>query len=88
MSQALRVRVGAVRVALERLAGEQGKHATKSRVQSAAIQEIIKRSISLYSAEDKADLVKLITDVQWAIGDDTAILSLFKDSVTSAPLRT
>jgi hypothetical protein len=82
MASALRIRVGSIRVSLSESA-ETPRHELLSRVQSAALREMISRKIAELNAEERADLAVQIADLKWANDDGIACLEMFNRETTS-----
>ena len=85
-SDPVRARIGAIRATLEDLGGTP-QHAAISRAQSAALLEVLRRTMGSMSAETKADLSTLVVRIPWAQGDDADILDALAPHGRAFPKR-
>ena len=58
----LRVRLGAIRVSLASIKGTP-RHKAVSRVQGVAVAEVLKRCVSVLTAEERADVAMLVNEI-------------------------
>ena len=72
---ALRVRLGAVGVALRGLVGTD-QHESMSRVQANAIVAMLSRGWANLSCDDKSALAMLVNNIDWYAGHDMPILAI------------
>ena len=72
---ALRVRLGAVGVALRGLVGTE-QHESMSRVQANAIVAMLNRGWANLSFDDKSALAMLVSNIDWYTGHDMPILAI------------
>ena len=78
MANALRVRLGAIRCALQNIEG-MARHEATSRIHADAVLTLLSRTHVMMDPVEKADLVGMVNAVPWADGHEIGILNLLQD---------